>query len=505
MTVSSHSIQLLPEPKLEFGHRQSLEDPRNGLFLFGPIVDNRTPAQIRAGVVGTPRGVSMYKKWVEATGKFIPAASANVQHQFPFPGFEAAFRARWTVNPIAEIAISPTESSNTIRLSDRHKAIFHTVSLYERPIRERLRDDDIQVDVWFVVITDEVWRYGRPLSRVSKDEAIYAGPTLGQKVARRLFREPSFFQEEMEAAEVYRYELNFHHQLKARLLRTRAVVQVIRESSLNFEQDEEFSIRRMQDPATVAWNLCTTAFFKAGGRPWKLAKVQEGVCYVGLVFKKSPSDPSGGNACCGAQLFLDSGDGLVFKGATGPWYSAATGEFHLPEREAKNLMQRVVRSYVEEHHKEPTELFIHGRTRFSDAEWVGFSSAVSQNTNLVGVRIVRSQDMKLFRPGTMPVLRGTTYRLSSKKALLWTSGFIHQLSTYAGREVPNPLLVEIFRGSAELDLVLTDVMGLTKVNFNACLFADGLPVTLRFADAVGEILTAAPVAEGPPLPFRHYI
>src|ERR1039457_434048 len=30
-------------------------------------------------------------------------------------------------------------------------------------------------------------------------------------------------QEEMDAAEVYRYELNFHHQLKARLIRTRAV------------------------------------------------------------------------------------------------------------------------------------------------------------------------------------------------------------------------------------------------------------------------------------------
>jgi hypothetical protein len=505
MSVSSHSIQLIPEPKLEFGYRQSLEDPRNGLFLFGPIVDNRTPGEIRAGVIGTPRGVTMYKRWVEATGKFIAAASAEVQHQFPFPGFEVAFRARWPVTPVAEIAVSPIEISNYIRLSDRHKAIYQTVSLYERPIRERLRDDDVQVDVWFVVIPDEVWRYGRPLSRISKNEAVYAGPTLGQRVARRLFLEPSLFQEEMEAAELYRYELNFHHQLKARLLRTRAVVQVIRESSLNFEQDEEFSIRRMQDPATLAWNLCTTAFFKAGGRPWKLAKVRKGVCYIGLVFKKSSSDPSGGNACCGAQLFLDSGDGLVFKGAMGPWYSAATGEFHLPEQEAKKLMQRVVRSYVEEHHKEPAELFIHGRTRFNDAEWAGFSAAVPQNTHLVGVRIVRSQDMKLFRPGSMPVLRGTTYRLSGKRALLWTSGFIHQLSTYAGREVPNPLLIEICRGNAELDLVLTDVMGLTKVNFNACLFADGLPVTLRFADAVGEILTAAPVAEGPPLPFRHYI
>jgi hypothetical protein len=36
---------------------------------------------------------------------------------------------------------------------------------------------------------------------------------------------------------------------------------------------------------------------------------------------------------------------------------------------------------------------------------------------------------------------------------------------------------------------------------------DGLPVTRRFADAIGEILTAAPESDIPetPLPFRHYI
>jgi hypothetical protein len=505
MIARSESIEVLPEPKLEFGYGQKLEDPRNGLFLFGPLVDNRTPVQIRAGVIGTPKGVAMYRRWVEATAKFIPAASANVQHQFPFPGFEAAFRTRWPLCPVVEIAVSPTEISNTIRLSNRHEAIYKTVSLFEQPIKNCLRDDDVQVDVWFVVIPDEVWRYGRPLSRVGPDQAIYSGPSLGQRVARRLFKEPSLFQEEMDAAEVYRYELNFHHQLKARLIRTRAVVQVIRESSLNFDEDEEITGRRMQDPATLAWNLCTTAFFKAGGRPWKLAQVRDGVCYVGLVFKMNTVDRSTGNACCGAQLFLDSGDGLVFKGAVGPWFSRETKEFHLPEAEAKKLMQRVVRSYIDEHRTEPIELFIHGRTRFDDAEWAGFRSAVPQSTNLVGVRIVRSQEMKLFRPGSTPVLRGSTYRLSGKRALLWTSGFIHQLSTYPGREVPNPLLIEICRGEANLDVVLTDVMGLTKVNFNACLFSDGLPVTLRFADAVGEILTAAPFFEGPPLPFRHYI
>lgn len=152
-------------------------------------------------------------------------------------------------------------------------------------------------------------------------------------------------------------------------------MQVVRESSLSFgEEEEEGRRRRLQDPATLTWNLCTTTFFKAGGRPWKLADVRPGVWYVGLAFKMSGTDPTVGNACCGAQMFLDSGDGLVFKGAMGPWYSGKTHEFHLPDSEARGLMQSVVNSYIELHGTPPIGLFIHGRTRFEDAEWNRFSS-----------------------------------------------------------------------------------------------------------------------------------
>jgi hypothetical protein len=72
-------------------------------------------------------------------------------------------------------------------------------------------------------------------------------------------------------------------------------------------------------------------------------------------------------------------------------------------------------------------------------------------------------------------------------------------------EVPNPLHVEIVQGDADLETVLKDVMALTKVNFNGCMLGDGLPVTLRFADAVGEILTSAPIQPGSPWAFKHYI
>jgi hypothetical protein len=67
------------------------------------------------------------------------------------------------------------------------------------------------------------------------------------------------------------------------------------------------------------------------------------------------------------------------------------------------------------------------------------------------------------------------------------------------------LHVEIVQGDCELATVMKDVMALTKVNFNGCMFADGMPVTLRFADAVGEILTAAPLQPGSPWAFKDYI
>jgi hypothetical protein len=77
-----------------------------------------------------------------------------------------------------------------------------------------------------------------------------------------------------------------------------------------------------------------------------------------------------------------------------------------------------------------------------------------------------------------------------------------------GRETPNPLRIEIVRdssGAAPIELVMQDIMVLTKMNFNSCIYADGVPVTLRFADAIGDVLIAAKDRQVPPLPFRYYI
>jgi hypothetical protein len=197
-------------------------------------------------------------------------------------------------------------------------------------------------------------------------------------------------------------------------------------------------------------------------------------------------------------MFLDSGDGVVFKGAVGPWYSPDTGDFHLSYTAAKALGVLAVSSYERRVGAPPKELFIHGRVRFEDDEWLGFRDAAGNSTNIVGVRIRPETNLKLYRKGQNPVLRGVAHVISHRKAYLWTKG-------WTPREVPNPLSVEISRGNAQIEIVLHDIISLTKLNYNTCIFGDGMPITLKFANAVGEILTAGPITGVPPLPFSHYI
>jgi len=201
-----------------------------------------------------------------------------------------------------------------------------------------------------------------------------------------------------------------------------------------------------------------------------------------LVYKLLPNDPNE-FACCAAQMFLLKATASS-SGAPMPW-KTGRNEFHLKPPAAKQLIAQVLDTYRDKHGGPPKELFIHGRTTFNDEEWEAFKSAVPKETTLVGVRIKTTYgETKLFRNGDYPVLRGTAIILDSRNAYFWTTGYLPQLDTYIGPETPNPLFISVLRTSNEmppLEDVLNDIMGLTKINYNACNFNDGLPVTVRFA------------------------
>ncbi|TBW32409.1 hypothetical protein EYW49_22110 [Siculibacillus lacustris] len=461
------------------------------------------------GVIGTAGGAEKYRSWVANIRKpILPPEKGKPENKMLWPGFQAVFNVEWPEKPFAFVEIDEAELSRRIRSENRHEGISRAVELFDTAVRKYLRQEDARPPLlWFVVVPEEVFLYGRPKSRVPKLLQEKSTLALGKRGAQSILSKGSLFIEEMEAAALYEYELNFHNQLKAKLLDTGQVLQVVRETTLCPDAEGESTRRSLQDPASVAWNLSTTSFYKTGARPWRVADIRDGVCYVGLVFKKIENARGTDNACCGAQMFLSTGEGVVFRGAVGPWYSQTEKTYHLSREKAAELMHMVVESYREIHGYAPKELFIHGKIEFSDSEWDGFRSAAPAETVVVGIRIRRQSEVKLYRYGQNPVLRGTAIIASERKAYLWTVGYTPRLATYPGREVPNPLTIDVVRpsGLVSMETILNDLMALTKLNYNNSGFSDGSPVTLRFADLVGEILTAGPVSATAPLPFKYYI
>ena len=503
MTKRLHHIK---EPLLEFANGQFEEHPKDGLYLYGPVDRAKARGDLKFGVIGTANGRQLLHDWGIVISAYIPPYKENVAHHSAFPGIEAAFGVRWPETPTAQIAVDESKILNTIRISNRHEAIKKTVDIYADAIRNYLRDEaDVTPDFWYVIIPDEVHQWGRPKMVPPAAERIQGEALLSNKMAKGLLKSPSLFSEDNKEAALQRYDLDFHNQLKARLLNV-APIQIIRERTLRACIDPDGEQRTStQDSATIAWNLCTTSYYKSAGPPWRLKDIRSGVCYVGVVFKKDPTDPNSSNACCGAQLFLRSGEGLVFRGAVGPWYSKRLKQFHLPKEKARELMELVIEAYKNKHGNPPAEVFIHGRTRFDKAEWEGFLEGRGEETKVVGIRIRPTDELKLYRLANKPPIRGTYLAVHERMAYLWSKGYVARFDTYPGFETPNPIAVNIDWGEADIGQVTKDILALTKVNFNGCNFADGLPVTLKFADAIGEILTAAPNLEGAPQPFKYYI
>jgi hypothetical protein len=506
----NQELLFVREPLLIFGHQQTIESPKDGLFMFGPLDTNI--GSMRIGVIGTPNGLRYFKRWARRLGDSIPVpdAATSPQHR-PFPGFDAVFGTDFPVN-YPEVVVEDHEWRNTLFIEDRWQAIYKTVEIFASRIVAFRRQEEAPVDIWYVVIPEEIYKYGRPNAvSLPRELRIAAEPTGGRKLAKQLINSIPMFEEDIQSVVPYNYEVNFHNQLKARLLDldSTVVIQVVRETMLAPNElvgSRGKPIRQLQDEATIAWNFSTTSYFKSGLRPWRLANVRPGVCYIGLVFKRPTLDADERMACCGAQMFLDSGDGLVFRGAVGPWYTGQVGDYHLPQTKARELISLVVEAYKSQHGIYPKELFIHGQTSFHEEEWIGFKDAVPSTTKIVCVRIRRANNVKLFRLGKHPILRGTGWQRGERTGYLWTKGYVPYLQTYAGRETPNPISIDIMRGDSDLRQVMTDIMGLTKLNFNSCIYNDGVPVTLRFAHSVGEILTAGPMDSSlPPLPFKHYI
>jgi hypothetical protein len=495
---------VLNEPYLSFGGSQEHVDPKTGLALYGPYcppdLAKPTLSNIIVGAVGPAAMVADAHAWIEACRGII-TNSGSEPYLYPhFPGCrgnqppyycELLFRDQWCET------VKDTDLRRALSLPIFEDRIAAVIDLYVAGL-ETLHQREPQPNAVLICLPQEV-----------VDQCATASPGMQRrslKTHRRKTVRAATQYEMFPAAEVddetEHSHRNLRRGLKARAMKYGVPTQIVWPRTLRLVGNGEGGrgTRKSQDEATRAWNFVTALYYKAGGIPWRLRHIDPGVCFIGVSFYKELLESGARLRTSMAQTFTAAGDGYVLRGSTFDWNEDEDGRSpHLDFGGAQSLVRDVLDLYKRQNKGSlPSRLVVHKRSRYWEDELEGFRSGAEQVPQ-VDLLALGERGIRFFRPGDYPPLRGTYVKFSDQNFLLYTTGFVPYLRTYPGARIPQPAEVLEHYGDSPWTTALTELLSLTKLNWNTADFAARYPITLAFASRVGEILAEMPEN----MPFRH--
>lgn len=475
-------LSLIDEPDLEFAYGSRHTDPRRGISYYGPAdLDSSGPRTIRVGMIGTQEAIDGVKRWLDRCRSPIAAKKSHLTGLFmPFPGFEtnAGFRSTIVWNSRLERAISASAMRKLDGLNPL-SAIQAAVDLYAAELLAL--NEEPGCDVVIVCrpddLPEQVMTNGNP-------DKPWQDPKLESVGA------------------------DFRALLKARSLRTSSPIQIIRRDTWDpsYKPKDRDERRGQQDEATKAWNLHTALYYKAGGMPWRMPRASQDLtsCFIGVAFYRSASGDTLQTSV--AQVFNQRGDGVIVRGAPAQ-QSKTDRQPRLTELDAKDLLVQSLARYRTEHRTMPARVMVHKASSFTDAELKGFRAGADAEhiDTLELVWLPRRDSLRLFRSGDQPPLRGTLLSLSDERHALYTRGSVPLYKTYPGMYVPSPLPFRPADVDSSAESIASELLTLTKMNWNATQLDGRLPITLRTADSIGDILKHLPEGESPAPRYAYYM
>jgi hypothetical protein len=303
-------------------------------------------------------------------------------------------------------------------------------------------------------------------------------------------------------------DFNLHDALKLYATDKGIKLQFIEERSIN-----------TYDPCKVLWGLSTSLYAKAAGVLWQPIVLNNSTAFVGVSYAQSKSK----GICIGcSQLFDSTGTGirLLLRKINDPAFYGKNP--FMKSDEARATMSALREQYYK---CNPTaqlnRIVIHKTTHFTREEILGFTQALEGIDDIELLQIQEFSSWRAIRFGTkaadgaynFSVKRGTTIPLNSYSFLLWTHGcIIHNelkgnLNYYkGGRGIPSPLLVKRFYGKAPGDVLIREILMLSKMNWNSgdSLYKQ-LPVTLDFAKILSRMAKQDEAIYDKAYDFRYFM
>ena len=166
----------------------------------------------------------------------------------------------------------------------------------------------------------------------------------------------------------------------------------------------------------------------------------------------------------------------------------------------------------------PKRVVIHKRTPFKEEEIAGLTkclgSAGIKDIDLI--EITYDENFKCFeynkylQADLFPVKRGCCFAINDNTAYLFTHGIAPSVISnrryfQGGTNVPAPLKIVKHYGNGDLAQIASEILGLSKMNWNSFGLYSKLPCTIQSSNAIAKVGWLLPQYEGMIYEYRNFM
>lgn len=305
-------------------------------------------------------------------------------------------------------------------------------------------------------------------------------------------------------------KFDLHDYVKAYAAQKQVATQFVREKTI--ESDLH---------CQIMWAISLALYVKSGRIPWAITGLQPDTAFAGIGYSVT-NGPNDSNVVVGcSHIYSSDGQGLKYKLSKiqDVTFDKKKNPY-LSEDEAYKIGLNIKDLFHKSFSEFPKRVVIHKRTPFRKEEIKGLveslSSAGVQDIELI--EISYEDDLKCFALNKLhteidgfPVRRGLCFPVNANTMYLYTHGIApsvidpNRKFIQGGKSIPLPLKVVRHYGSSDMAQISTEILGLSKMNWNSFNLYSKLPCTIESSNEIARIGWLLSQCEGMLYEYRFFM
>ena len=273
----------------------------------------------------------------------------------------------------------------------------------------------------------------------------------------------------------------------------------------------------------IYWWLSLSFYVKSLRTPWLLNNPEKNTAYAGIGYSITKIQDKTEIVIGCSHIYDSNGQGLKYRlSKIDDYVLDKKNNPYLSYKDAFQFGVSIRELFYQSLDKLPERVVIHKRTRFTEDEINGIKASLNKagikKIDLVEINYeedARFVAMSVYNNNLQvdkfPISRGTCIVINKYTALLWTHGIVPSVRQpnykfyLGGRSIPAPLKITKHYGESNIDTISTEILGLTKMNWNSLDLYSKLPSTIDSSNQIARIGKLLKKYEGQSYDYRLFI